>query len=327
MSIERPARAEHGDFATNHAMQLAPVLRRSPMQIADALRTALGTPPGVSEVTVAAPGFLNLRLDDAWIAGSGGRDQGDRIVLWPGGGRTPPGDQRRVRLRQPDRPAHGGQRARCVRRRPAQPRPGGGRTPRHAGVLLQRLRGAGPQPRPVRAGTAERRADPRGRLPRRLRQRTCDRDPRRGLGGCRRRRTPTRAGSWADGRRSGCGSGSSRAWNAWASISTSGRARARSTTKGGSSERSVSCATPGTSTRPTAPPGSAPRPSATTRTVSCIGQTERPPTSRPTSATSSRSSAAASTTSSTCGALTTTERWRGFATPPRRWARTARRCR
>ena len=68
VSIERPARAEHGDFATNHAMQLAPVLRRSPMQIADALRTALGTPPGVSEVTVAAPGFLNLRLDDAWIA-------------------------------------------------------------------------------------------------------------------------------------------------------------------------------------------------------------------------------------------------------------------
>ena len=46
VSIEHPAREEHGDFATNHAMQLAPVLRRSPMQIAEALRVALGSPPG-----------------------------------------------------------------------------------------------------------------------------------------------------------------------------------------------------------------------------------------------------------------------------------------
>jgi arginyl-tRNA synthetase len=68
VSIERPARAEHGDFATNHAMQLAPVLRRSPMQIAETLRVALGSPPGVSEVSVAAPGFLNLRLADDWVA-------------------------------------------------------------------------------------------------------------------------------------------------------------------------------------------------------------------------------------------------------------------
>ena len=69
VSIERPARAEHGDFATNHAMQLAPLLRRAPMQIAEALRDALGSPPGVSEVTIAAPGFVNLRLDDEWVAG------------------------------------------------------------------------------------------------------------------------------------------------------------------------------------------------------------------------------------------------------------------
>jgi arginyl-tRNA synthetase len=69
VSIERPARAEHGDFATNHAMQLAPVLRRAPMQIAEALRAALGTPPEVAEITLAAPGFLNLRLADAWVAG------------------------------------------------------------------------------------------------------------------------------------------------------------------------------------------------------------------------------------------------------------------
>jgi arginyl-tRNA synthetase len=68
--IERPARPEHGDFATNAAMQLAPVVRAAPMQIAEALRTHLGTPPAILEVSVAPPGFINLRLDPAWVAGS-----------------------------------------------------------------------------------------------------------------------------------------------------------------------------------------------------------------------------------------------------------------
>ena len=67
--IERPARPEHGDFASNAAMQLAPVLRAAPMQIADVLRTHLRAPPGITEVSVAPPGFINLRLDPAWVAG------------------------------------------------------------------------------------------------------------------------------------------------------------------------------------------------------------------------------------------------------------------
>jgi arginyl-tRNA synthetase len=68
--IERPARPEHGDFATNAAMQLAPVVRAAPMQIAEVLRTHLGTPPGIRAVSVAPPGFINLRLDPAWVASS-----------------------------------------------------------------------------------------------------------------------------------------------------------------------------------------------------------------------------------------------------------------
>ena len=68
--IERPARPEHGDFATNAAMQLAPVVRAAPMQIAEVLATQLGRPPSIREVTVAPPGFINLRLDPAWVAGS-----------------------------------------------------------------------------------------------------------------------------------------------------------------------------------------------------------------------------------------------------------------
>ena len=69
VSLERPARPEHGDYATNAAMQLAPVVRDAPMRIAETLKRHLGLPDGVGEVSVAPPGFLNLRLDPAWVAG------------------------------------------------------------------------------------------------------------------------------------------------------------------------------------------------------------------------------------------------------------------
>jgi arginyl-tRNA synthetase len=69
VGIERPSRPEFGDFATNAAMQLAPVVRQAPMAIAETLRQQLGNPPGVLAASVAAPGFLNLQLDPAWVAG------------------------------------------------------------------------------------------------------------------------------------------------------------------------------------------------------------------------------------------------------------------
>jgi arginyl-tRNA synthetase len=69
ISLERPGRPEHGDYATNAAMQLAPVVRDAPLRIAETLKRHLGLPTGVSEVNVASPGFLNMRLDPAWVAG------------------------------------------------------------------------------------------------------------------------------------------------------------------------------------------------------------------------------------------------------------------
>jgi arginyl-tRNA synthetase len=69
IGLERPSRPEHGDYASNAAMQLAPVVRDAPMRIAATLQQHLGAPEGVAEVSVAPPGFLNLRLDPAWIAG------------------------------------------------------------------------------------------------------------------------------------------------------------------------------------------------------------------------------------------------------------------
>ncbi len=69
IGLERPAKPEHGDWASNAAMQLAPVARAAPMRIADTLVAHFEPPPSVAEVSIAAPGFLNLRLDPAWLAG------------------------------------------------------------------------------------------------------------------------------------------------------------------------------------------------------------------------------------------------------------------
>jgi arginyl-tRNA synthetase len=68
VSIERPAHPEHGDWASNVAMQLAPVARAAPLRIAEAIERHLGAPPGIAAVEIAAPGFLNFRLDPEWVA-------------------------------------------------------------------------------------------------------------------------------------------------------------------------------------------------------------------------------------------------------------------
>jgi arginyl-tRNA synthetase len=67
-SVERPAIAEHGDFATNAAMQLAPLVRSAPLAIAEILVRHLAPPPGVGATTVERPGFINWRLDPGWVA-------------------------------------------------------------------------------------------------------------------------------------------------------------------------------------------------------------------------------------------------------------------
>ncbi|HEX9635508.1 MAG TPA: arginine--tRNA ligase [Candidatus Limnocylindria bacterium] len=83
ISIEHPTRPEHGDYATNAALQFAPLVRDAPIRIAATLRTHLGLPEGVIEVSVAPPGFLNIRLDPAWVAGqvAAVREAGDAFGM------------------------------------------------------------------------------------------------------------------------------------------------------------------------------------------------------------------------------------------------------
>ncbi|MCC7004187.1 MAG: arginine--tRNA ligase [Gemmatimonadaceae bacterium] len=67
--LERPRDPAHGDWATNVAMTLAKPLGKKPREIADALIAALDTKAaGVSEASVAGPGFINFRLSTADLA-------------------------------------------------------------------------------------------------------------------------------------------------------------------------------------------------------------------------------------------------------------------
>ncbi|EFC84944.1 arginine--tRNA ligase [Parafrankia sp. EUN1f] len=69
VTIERPRQPEHGDYASPVAMQLAKAARRPPRQVAELLAARLRTSPGVAEVEVAGPGFLNIRLAGAALGG------------------------------------------------------------------------------------------------------------------------------------------------------------------------------------------------------------------------------------------------------------------
>jgi arginyl-tRNA synthetase len=71
-TLERPKQADHGDYATNAALVLAPVLKAPPREVAErlggALRDRLGD--ALDRVEVAGPGFLNLFLADPWYVGA-----------------------------------------------------------------------------------------------------------------------------------------------------------------------------------------------------------------------------------------------------------------
>ncbi len=62
--VESPRDPSHGDLATNAAMVLAKDARMNPRQLAEALASALRAEPGVVQVEIAGPGFINLRLDE-----------------------------------------------------------------------------------------------------------------------------------------------------------------------------------------------------------------------------------------------------------------------
>ncbi|HLR56398.1 MAG TPA: arginine--tRNA ligase, partial [Actinomycetales bacterium] len=61
--LERPRQREHGDWATNIAMQLGKKAGMAPRDFAEIIAGRLKEVRGVKSVDVAGPGFLNIRLD------------------------------------------------------------------------------------------------------------------------------------------------------------------------------------------------------------------------------------------------------------------------
>ncbi|HET9652411.1 MAG TPA: arginine--tRNA ligase, partial [Usitatibacter sp.] len=60
--LERPKSREHGDFATNVALQLAKRVGRKPRDVAAAIVQALGNAPEIARADIAGPGFINFTL-------------------------------------------------------------------------------------------------------------------------------------------------------------------------------------------------------------------------------------------------------------------------
>lgn len=61
--VERPKNKDHGDYATNVALQLAKKAGAAPRDLASALALELSDADGVASVTIAGPGFLNIRVE------------------------------------------------------------------------------------------------------------------------------------------------------------------------------------------------------------------------------------------------------------------------
>ena len=63
LAVERPRNPEHGDYASNLALQVAKGVGANPRELAGWLAEALGAADGIASAEVAGPGFINLRLD------------------------------------------------------------------------------------------------------------------------------------------------------------------------------------------------------------------------------------------------------------------------
>jgi len=66
ISLERPPKAEHGDYATNAALRAASSQRRPPRQVAEEIAARARELPEVERCEVAGPGFVNLWLRPPW---------------------------------------------------------------------------------------------------------------------------------------------------------------------------------------------------------------------------------------------------------------------
>ena len=103
VTVERPRNPEHGDYASNLALQLGKKVGANPRELAGWLAEALALADGIAAAEVAGPGFINLRLEASAQAVVVNEviDARERFGASDDAGRTQ--HQPGVRLGQPDR--------------------------------------------------------------------------------------------------------------------------------------------------------------------------------------------------------------------------------
>ena len=80
VTVERPRNPEHGDYATNVALQVAKKAGMNPRELAQLRADALSSLPEIDSAEIAGPGFINLRLGAAATGGivAGILEKGER---------------------------------------------------------------------------------------------------------------------------------------------------------------------------------------------------------------------------------------------------------
>ncbi len=68
ISVERPQRPDHGDYACSLPLRLARTAGKPPIEIAEVIARHSAVLPAVQAVTVAPPGFINVHLSPAWLS-------------------------------------------------------------------------------------------------------------------------------------------------------------------------------------------------------------------------------------------------------------------
>ena len=76
INVEPPKDSTHGDFSSNAALVLAKTLKSSPRELAREIAAALRDQPGIENVEIAGPGFINI-----WMTKEFWRERLKEILL------------------------------------------------------------------------------------------------------------------------------------------------------------------------------------------------------------------------------------------------------
>ncbi|MFC1865606.1 arginine--tRNA ligase [Chloroflexota bacterium] len=69
ITVERPQKAEHGDYATSFPLKLARSAGMQPLKIASYIKEFINTTAEVADISIAPPGFINFTFSQDWLTG------------------------------------------------------------------------------------------------------------------------------------------------------------------------------------------------------------------------------------------------------------------